>query len=479
MMLLLEPDPDKRPSVRDAMGERWISEGYAKKPLHTLSPKNRLCPEDLNSSVLAYMTETLGYSVSEVIDAVTTNRPSALMASYHLLLNKFNRSHKGTKAGKKLENNDWTPSSKATWKNKSNTESKTQSQSAPKNEKSLKQFNKSLKVQQTSRSQNRRTTDLHRKGHHEDDENCPPSPALPHIPHSASPPLPSRHPSPFLYPDPPSAEDGTSDEEVTISVNTRETLFPEVSVFGERELVHLSPPKGSTSQLCDSAPCHVPIPAEPIRNSIASRPIRHTHLLRTTQLDGAADPGSDCFQEKYHQENSHHLSINERLEKLQMFYASEKNAISPRILLEAGPILSPDRGQLGSSQTTQMSPSHCLPRLHNVGLKDGRGRKVTWAGLSRPGPPRLLVNGSKLPVFPSQRQHPLIMKSLGQERARRKELTVAGSAQAGEGVDGDKRNSVQLLSSPQQRVADLNLPLLPVALQGKTDRKNQLHTMDY
>ncbi|MED6251829.1 hypothetical protein ATANTOWER_003460 [Ataeniobius toweri] len=128
MMLLLEPDPDKRPSVRDAMGERWISEGYAKKPLHTLSPKNRLCPEDLNSSVLAYMTETLGYSVSEVIDAVTTNRPSALMASYHLLLNKFNRSHKGTKGGKKLENNDWTPSSKTTWKNKSNTESKTQSQ---------------------------------------------------------------------------------------------------------------------------------------------------------------------------------------------------------------------------------------------------------------------------------------------------------------------------------------------------------------
>lgn len=41
MMSLLEPDPEKRPSVRTAMEERWINEGYAKKPLHTLSHKNR------------------------------------------------------------------------------------------------------------------------------------------------------------------------------------------------------------------------------------------------------------------------------------------------------------------------------------------------------------------------------------------------------------------------------------------------------
>ena len=64
----------------------------------TLFP--RLCPEDLNSSVLAYMTETLGYSLSEIIHTLTTNRPSAIMASYHLLLNKLSRSQKGAKASK-------------------------------------------------------------------------------------------------------------------------------------------------------------------------------------------------------------------------------------------------------------------------------------------------------------------------------------------------------------------------------------------
>uniref|UniRef100_A0A672I3D4 non-specific serine/threonine protein kinase n=1 Tax=Salarias fasciatus TaxID=181472 RepID=A0A672I3D4_SALFA len=100
VLSLLEPDPEKRPSVKAAMEEKWINEGYSKRPLHTLSHKNRLCPEDLNSSVLAYMTETLGYSLSEIINTLTTNRPCAIMAAYHLLLSKFNRSQKGAKAGK-------------------------------------------------------------------------------------------------------------------------------------------------------------------------------------------------------------------------------------------------------------------------------------------------------------------------------------------------------------------------------------------
>lgn len=258
-----------------------------------------------------------------------------------------------------------------------------------------------------------------------------------------------------------------------------------VSVFGDRELVHLSPPKSSATQLCDSAPCQLPLPAEPIRDSSTSRPIRHTHLLRTTQSDGAADPRSDCFQDIRHQdEHSHHLSINERLEKLQTFYSSEKNGVSPRTLLEADTHPS-DRDHLGTMERTQTSPSAPLPRLRNVGLKDGRGRKMTWVGLTRPGPPGLLVNGSKPPAFPSQRQHTLVMKSLRQERGKRKDLSAAGGGGGGErgtaggGLNGAKRNSVQLRSSLQRQVGDLNLPLLPAAMQGKTDRKNQLHSMDY
>lgn len=68
--------------------------------VHPVWMITRLCPEDLNSSVLTYMTETLGYSLSEITHTVTANKPSAIMASYHLLLNKLSRNQKGTKAAK-------------------------------------------------------------------------------------------------------------------------------------------------------------------------------------------------------------------------------------------------------------------------------------------------------------------------------------------------------------------------------------------
>ncbi|KAF7664606.1 hypothetical protein LDENG_00171720 [Lucifuga dentata] len=457
VLSLLEPDPAKRPSVRAAMEERWINEGYAKKPLHTLSHQNRLCPEELNSSLLAHMADTLGYSLSDIINTLTTNRPSTILASYHLLLNKLSRSQKAAKASK----------------------------SEPTNEKHSKQSSKPVTGQsQTTECQSnrKRPEDPPRKDHGEDEENRFPSPSLPPLPRSASPSLPPCLPSPS--PAPLSAEDGTADE-ITISVDTRKTLFPEVSGFRDRELVHLSPPKSSASQLCDSAPCQVPILTEPVRDNSVARPIQHTHLLRTTQSDGAAEPRADCFRDNHHQEDqSHRLSINERLEKLQTFYSSEKNGISPRMLLEADAHTRQalDREHFGTMEMVQTSPPTPLPRLRNVGVKDGRNRKMTWVGLTRPGPPGLLVNGSKPPVFPSQRQHTLVIKSLRQERGKRREPSAAGGGErgtAGGGMNGAKRNSVQLRSSLQRRVTDLNLPLLPAALQGKTDRKNQLHSMDY
>lgn len=84
-----------------------------------------------------------------------------------------------------------------------------------------------LRVQQTSRSQSyrRRTEDLHRKGHRESDENRPPSPSLPQLPLSASPTSPSHLPSSSPVPLP--AEEGPPEEELAITLDTREALFPE------------------------------------------------------------------------------------------------------------------------------------------------------------------------------------------------------------------------------------------------------------
>lgn len=252
----------------------------------------------------------------------------------------------------------------------------------------------------------------------------------------------------------------------------------QVTVFGDGDLAHLSPPKTSASQLCDSAPCQVPLPAEPIRESSTARPAHHANPLRTTQSDGAAEPGSHCFQDlRPPAEHSHHLSVNERLEKLQTFYSPEKSNISPGTHAEAA-THSSDGENLVAMKKTHTSPSIPLPRLRNFGLKEGRGNKVAWAGLSQPGPPGGLGNRPKPSAFPSQ--HPLAIKSLGQERSKKKEppATGAGGGPAA-GLNGGKKTSVQLRSSLQRRVGDLNLPLLPAPVQQKSQKKNQPHSTDY
>ncbi|XP_053700177.1 hormonally up-regulated neu tumor-associated kinase homolog B isoform X2 [Synchiropus splendidus] len=436
VLSLLEPDPEKRPSVRAVMEQKWINEGYTRRPLHTVSHKNRLCPEELNPSVLSYMTETMSYSLSEVVQTLTSNRPSAIMAAYHLLLAKIKCSQKAVKPTKKQESSDWSLPSKNTWKEKVNpTETRHRHQNEP------------MSAKRPARGRGQRARDHsgsrrseQKKEPVEDLENRPPSPLLPQLQHSPSPALPPllRSPSPAPL--------------FEVEELAKDPVFPDV--FGDPDHVRLSPPKTSVSQLCDSAPCQVP--AEPIRENSSARPSRHTHLLRTTQSDG--DAGPDCFTDNQ-ESQSRQLGISERLEKLQTFYSSDRSNLSPRMILEAA--RPPDRHHL-----MEMSPpSAPLPRLRNV----GRGRKVTWVGLGRPGPPGLLVNGAKPPTFSSQRQHTLIMKSLRQERGKRKDLVAAGGA--------IKRNSIQLQSSLQPRVSDLNLPLLPAALQGKADRK--IHGMDY
>lgn len=252
----------------------------------------------------------------------------------------------------------------------------------------------------------------------------------------------------------------------------------QASAFGDRDLAHLSPPKTSASQLCDSAPCQVPLPPEPIRESSTSRATQNANPLRTTKSDGAADPGSDCFRDFRHPgEHSRHLSVNEHLEKLQTFYSSEKCNISPGMHEEAGADSS-DRENLIATKRTHTSPSIPLPRLRNFGHKDGRGNKMAWVGLSQPGPPGLLGNRPKPSAFPSR--HTLAIKSLRQERSKKKSLaaTGAGGGHAG-GVNGGKKNSVQLRSSLQRRVGVLNLPLLPTTVQEKSEKKNQPHNIDY
>uniref|UniRef100_A0A4X2K5Z5 Hormonally up-regulated neu tumor-associated kinase n=1 Tax=Vombatus ursinus TaxID=29139 RepID=A0A4X2K5Z5_VOMUR len=101
MHSLLEPDPAKRPAIREAMKDKWLNEGWNRKPLSSITYKNRLHPEDLNSTVLNYMANTMEPGLSEIISVLINNKPSSIMASYSLLLKKLVKSQKENKSLKK------------------------------------------------------------------------------------------------------------------------------------------------------------------------------------------------------------------------------------------------------------------------------------------------------------------------------------------------------------------------------------------
>ncbi|XP_065586473.1 hormonally up-regulated neu tumor-associated kinase-like [Cyrtonyx montezumae] len=106
MQSLLEPDPVKRPGVKEAMKDKWLNEGFTKKILNTTTSENRLCLSELNPVVLNYMTEMMEFSFSEVTQILINNKPSSAMASYCLLLKKllrYQKSHRRTQRESTIE----------------------------------------------------------------------------------------------------------------------------------------------------------------------------------------------------------------------------------------------------------------------------------------------------------------------------------------------------------------------------------------
>ncbi|XP_030643219.1 hormonally up-regulated neu tumor-associated kinase homolog [Chanos chanos] len=462
VLSLLEPDPAKRPCIKTAMEDKWLNEGYAKRPLRSISYENRLRPEELNSSVLHYMTESLGHSLSDIIHNVVNNSPSTILAAYHLLLKKLTRQQRGAKAFKRAENSEWNLSNKSIWREKSNPEAKSNQQNEAANDRSPRPPSKT----QASQS-NESISQGSRKRPEEIDGQS-------HL--SAEQRMDSPSPLPV---------DGITDDDVAITVETKEGLFPEVSAFGERELVHISPPKCSCretsgSNLCDSNPCDTLVTLENAKDSATAKP------TSKPMADLQATPSDSYLGEDLTYPH------NDRLEKLQTFYSDK--AVSPRmhfenrggqrfkdLLLAIEEKAHPARHLSAMETNTQTSP---LPRLHHTSTLKDTTRKVTWVGLTGhvgtgAGCYPFLVHGSKTPVYPSQMQDAL--KSLRQTKERRNVGTGRGGGRGGMVTIGNaaKRNSVQLRTSIQRRVTDLNLPMLPTSFRNKTDKNTEIFRMDF
>ncbi|KAG9493667.1 hypothetical protein GDO78_001512 [Eleutherodactylus coqui] len=85
---LLQPDPQKRPNIKEAIKDRWLNDSW--KLLSSISYKNRLRPDELNSIVLKYMSSAMNVKISEMTNILVNNKPSPILASYCLLLKKIN-----------------------------------------------------------------------------------------------------------------------------------------------------------------------------------------------------------------------------------------------------------------------------------------------------------------------------------------------------------------------------------------------------
>ncbi|KAJ8256697.1 hypothetical protein COCON_G00188490 [Conger conger] len=85
---LLEPDPVKRPAIRQVANTPWLHDGQV--PMN-LSFLNRLHNKDINHVVVQHMTEKMGYKYSDVLSNINNNRACSSLATYFLLNKKMER----------------------------------------------------------------------------------------------------------------------------------------------------------------------------------------------------------------------------------------------------------------------------------------------------------------------------------------------------------------------------------------------------
>ena len=69
------------------MEHAWINEGYASQ-LKPFPYPNKPTEEQLNPTILRYMSTNMEFCLNEVADNIKLNKPSSSLATYYLLLNK-------------------------------------------------------------------------------------------------------------------------------------------------------------------------------------------------------------------------------------------------------------------------------------------------------------------------------------------------------------------------------------------------------
>lgn len=84
---MLNPDPIKRISLKEAMEHPWVNEGYASL-LKPFPYPNKPTEDQVNPTILRYMNTNMEFNLNEITENIKLNKPSSSLATYYLLLNK-------------------------------------------------------------------------------------------------------------------------------------------------------------------------------------------------------------------------------------------------------------------------------------------------------------------------------------------------------------------------------------------------------
>ncbi|XP_055492072.1 hormonally up-regulated neu tumor-associated kinase homolog A [Leucoraja erinacea] len=457
MLSLLEPDPAKRPSVREAMEEKWINEGFVRRPLHSVIYKNRLRSDELNSVVLNFMTEKKGFGLTEIVNTLINNRPSPSMATYYLLVQKLARNQKEIKNKKKIEPSEWNLSSEGLQihqvennslnkrpiqqrENEAAKQSKEMEGRIP-DENLPSESQKSRKTTEQFFQEDQRTMETSKR----------------QWMHSPTP------------------KDSIKEEEIAISLEKPVNCFPEVSKFANRELVHLGLPSSRHASDLEGSDCQ--------------------HKPEATQWTVAAKRQD---QKEHIQETRLQPIGPQEVERNHKSPIGSPDKATPRLLLDTkGYFKSPPAHHetkfkdLLQAMEDQSAPAHwrChekdennfaviktpqpsqLPKLNHGIFKDPFGNKTSWVPspchrTNRSSP--FLVNGARQPLFTPSRQQALVAKSLRQSKEKTK-TSLSNNL--------FRRNCIQLKAARKR--TDLNLLVLPSAFQSKSDKKGEIIKLDF
>ncbi|KAM6407388.1 hormonally up-regulated neu tumor-associated kinase homolog A-like [Pluvialis apricaria] len=417
MQSLLEPDPAKRPGVKEAIKDKWLNEGFTRKILNAATYENRLRSSELNPVVLNYMTEMMEFSLSEVINILINNRPSPAMASYCLLLKKLLRYQKDRKRIQR-ENEVEKP-----------------------NINPDEHLNKESEIQISKKAEMDTLENLRNYGNR----------AFPSVLKLAMP-------------------DAIQEDEIAITLENQENL-PEVSKFAGRELVHLGPPKSSSKSM----------PCEPMYQLLldlqenlkdfeelteAGKPCLHEKSPSTTPTN---QPPSSKIQAMTCTSKAPLWSLMKKriitrspLPHQDMRFKDLLKAADDNIYNPTQWHLDKEGTDLLMADAPQVSP---FPRLRQAALRETLARKISWLRASQQHTnicPLVLVSGSKPPVFPMSQQQTFTIRSMRQSKENPTHLFSKKT----------KKNFIQLRHTP--KTTDLNLPVLSPPYQTRLGKNPEI-----